>query len=288
LETIDFIQRAAKPQAEISAVPFQEWRSPGGSLWARFFRTEAGYLIRFPGLADFEIAADGAAVECWPVDGTSGGTIDHLFLNQVAPLARSRAGHLMFHASAVAIDDFCIAFLGRSGQGKSTLAASLAQNGHPFLTDDSLAVQASGPGWIAQPGHPSVRLWKDSLGALDVQGTALGEPVQFTPKARLLASGTLPYCTAPLPLQAVYVLGADVPDGAVVDSIAGTDALVELMRNSFLLEIGDTESLAAHFERVVALAGSLSFYRVDYPRRYECLEATRSIIIAHARLSCRP
>lgn len=44
--------------------PFQEWNADEGTPSAQFFRTENGYLIRFPGLADFSVPRDGVQVTC--------------------------------------------------------------------------------------------------------------------------------------------------------------------------------------------------------------------------------
>ena len=64
--------------------------SPDGTLWMQFFRTETGYLLRFPDMADFQVSADGLGVVCTPAPGVPDGTPEHLYLNQVLPLALSK------------------------------------------------------------------------------------------------------------------------------------------------------------------------------------------------------
>src|SRR5574340_1151913 len=93
-------------------------------------------------------------------------TVEHLYLNQVLPLALSMQGKLVFHASAVEIGEVAVAFMGESGKGKSTLAASFATHGYRFLTDDGLVIEAEDEGHRIVPSHPSLRLWQDSEGAL--------------------------------------------------------------------------------------------------------------------------
>lgn len=123
----------ARPQAVIYPQPFHQWNNSEGVLWAGFYRTDGGYLPRFPGLADFLVTANGEAVCCWPVETDSAECIEHLFRNQVLSLALSKQQKLVFHANAVAIGGSAIAFVGDAGLGKSTLAASFVANGHPFL-----------------------------------------------------------------------------------------------------------------------------------------------------------
>jgi serine kinase of HPr protein (carbohydrate metabolism regulator) len=87
-------------------------------------------------------------------------TVEHLYLNQVLPLALSRQGKLVLHGSAVDIGGQGVAFLGESGRGKSTLAASFATEGTRFLTDDGLLLEWVGECCMIIPSHPSIRLWQ--------------------------------------------------------------------------------------------------------------------------------
>jgi len=43
-------------------MPFHRYTFENGTVWTEFYRTTTGYLLRFPGLADFEVSADGDAV----------------------------------------------------------------------------------------------------------------------------------------------------------------------------------------------------------------------------------
>jgi hypothetical protein len=121
--------------------PFHTWAFPDGTLWTEFHRADGGYLLRFPQLADFLVSADACTVTCIPVPEVPEGTARHLYLNQVLPLVLSKLGKLVFHASAVEIGSHAVAFVGESGRGKSTLAASFAVSGCRFLTDDGLVVE---------------------------------------------------------------------------------------------------------------------------------------------------
>lgn len=268
--------------------PFHEWVFPDGTLWAQFYRTGAGYLLRFPGLADFEISADGCSISCWPATGISEHTVQHLYLNQVRPLALSKQGHLILHASAVEIADVAIAFIGESGRGKSTLAASFATSGFRFLTDDGLVVEAWGDGYEVRPSHPSIRLWLDSEAALIAPNTPTAPALEFTSKSRFLAGDRIAFCESPRPLRRVYFLGDGSAPTLSFEHMKPADALIELVKHSFLLDIEEREMLAAHFDELSRLASLPIFYRLDYPRRYEDLAAVREAIIEHAKQESLP
>ena len=108
----------ARLQRPFGPTPFHTWAFPDGTLWTEFYRVGGGYLLRFPELADFEVAAEGREVTCFPVPEVSEATSQHLYLNQVLPLVLSKLGKLVFHASAVEVAGGAIAFAGRVGSGQ--------------------------------------------------------------------------------------------------------------------------------------------------------------------------
>jgi hypothetical protein len=280
---IDFNLVSARQQPPIGDVPFHEWRFPDGTLWTQFFRTESGYLLRFPELADFQVTADGLDVLCMPALNVSEETSQHLYLNQVLPLALSKVGKLVFHASAVEVEGMAVAFAAESGRGKSTLATSFATGGFRFLTDDGLLLETSGDGYDVQPSHPSIRLWQDSQEALVASGVATAPPVDFTSKSRFLAGGELAFCDRPRPLRRVYFLGDGSAEAVTFKPLTAAEAMVEWLKHSFLLDVEEHPLLASHFDQVAKLANHKPIYfRLDYPRRFEELANVRQAIVEHA------
>jgi hypothetical protein len=266
-------------QAPLDQEPFHTWTMPDGSIWTEFHRLPDRYLLRFPGLADFEISRSDLAVVCRPTAGTNKSTLQHLYLNQVQPLVLSKQGQLVFHGSAVDVGQAAVAFIAASGRGKSTMAASFATSGYPFLTDDGLVLESRSAGYVVLPSHPSLRLWEDSEEALLAAGTPRAPAVEYTSKARLLPGEALPFCDQPRHLAMVCFLGdAEVEDTELVP-LTPSEALAEWTRHSFLLDIEEKPRLAAHFRDVSALALQPIHYRLDYPRDYSLLPSVRSAIL---------
>lgn len=267
----------------MDAEPFHRWVFPDGTLWTNFYRAGNHYLLRFPALADFTVSASGMEVAVHPVPGVSAQTIEHLYLNQILPLALSRQWKLVLHASAVEVGDAAVAFVGASGLGKSTLAASFATGGYRFLTDDGLQVEKSGEGYLVQPSHASIRLWDDSRAELIPETTRAAPAVDYTDKMRLLADDAVAFCDVARPLQRVYFLGDGDVDDISIHPSSGRDAMIELVRHSFLLDIEEREMLTRHFSQLTELARRPMFARLDYPRRYETLPGVRDAVIQHVR-----
>lgn len=64
-------------------------------------------------------------------------------------MALPRRGALILHASAIAAGRRALVFAGKSGAGKSTIAAMLAAAGHPMLSDELLVIAPGADGdWL--------------------------------------------------------------------------------------------------------------------------------------------
>lgn len=262
--------------------PFHRWLLPDGTVWARFYRLENHYLVSFPDLADFAIAYDGGEIATRPAPGVSMQTVEHLFANQVRPLALSRQLKLVLHAGAIELENSAIAYAGLSGSGKSTLTASFATSGYHFLTDDGLHLEKQGDGYSVHPSHPSIRLWDDSRQALVPDSTATALPLDYTPKTQFLAAGSAAFCAEPRPLKALYFLGDNRVDSALIKLANDADTLIELVRHSFLLDIDQHQSLSLHFAQLADLVKTVPCYRLDYPRHYAALPMVREAVASHA------
>jgi hypothetical protein len=76
-------------QADGTVEFFHSWRIKGsrGRPWLSIGRRAGGYLLRFPGLADFDVSAAGDRIVCRPSRRLAGSTLQHLLLDQVLSLA---------------------------------------------------------------------------------------------------------------------------------------------------------------------------------------------------------
>ena len=138
-----FVLQAPSSEAGLQPQWIHHWRDHDDQITISCGRIGDADLLRFPDLADFYIARQGTAIECYPAAGTSGESIRHLLLDQVMPRSIAQQGAIVLHASVVLIGGKAVAFLGDSGWGKSTLATSLHEKGYPLLTDDCVSITQS-------------------------------------------------------------------------------------------------------------------------------------------------
>jgi hypothetical protein len=265
------VVKPARAQSVVAESAFKVSHLASGALWASHHRVGQDFLVRFPGLADFEISASASKVVCWPNPNASESTIEHLYVNQVVPLSLSQQGMLVLHGSAVEVNGVAVAFVGKSGMGKSTLAAKLSMLGMPFLTDDGLAVDLNNGAVRVLPGHDSIRMWADTEREIMLSVGTKAPPVSFTTKSRFLADARLAYRSEPCDLVDVYFLENSGTEVVQISPMRDVAAVMALVNHSFILDTQSQAGLARHLEQLMDLVGRVRMSLLDYPRDFDTL-----------------
>ena len=115
-----------------------------GFLFYTFCRVDGGYVGRMPGIADFVIDEDLRRVVCHPATVGRSQVIPIVVPGTVTAFLLSVGGGFVLHGSAVERAGRALAFVGVSGQGKSTMAAMFCASGASLVTDDVLPVEFDG------------------------------------------------------------------------------------------------------------------------------------------------
>lgn len=251
-----------------------------GRTWLAVARIGADHLLRFPGLAEFTISSDAREIRARRLRAMPLATVRHLLLDQVLPLALSHRAELVLHAGAVATPHGVIAFMGPSGTGKSTLAASLARSGSPLVADDFLWLRERGAGLVAVPSYPGFRLWADAAGEMFGNERA-PRVAHYTSKQRCGTGPAVPFALEAAPLSRVYVLSeAALGDPPRVTPLPAREAFVELARHSYRLDAEDQPLLLRQFRLHGHAVRTVPFRRLEYPRRFAALADVHQAILA--------
>ena len=172
------------------------------------------------------------------------------FLGPVLGLLLRFRGVTCLHASAVALGDSAVAFVGPEGAGKSTLAAVFARGGYAALSDDIVALSESDGGFLVQPAYPYLSLWEDSTKALFGSADAL--PVfshNYEKRCFSLKDHESRFADRALPLRAIYLLGERSLDAVPrVEPVPSAKALPSLVANTYATNLLDIKMRAREFE----------------------------------------
>ena len=257
---------------------FAVWQRPGGDPWLRACRTAGGYRLEYAHGAAFEIDVARRTIAGDLSEGSEE-TFRHLLVDHVGPLAMSLEVPVL-HASSVAIDGNLVAFAGRGGAGKSTIAAALAGRGHALAADDALLVDPRGGHVTAVPAYPGVRLRDDSERAVAAGLAGARRP---DPGGKRRFSIGLRFAHGPHVLTRIYLLDPGSTRATVFEPLAARDAMVALLRETYRLALDDRAALAREFAALTAVASRVACWRLSYPRRLDAARTLAEEIEAHAR-----
>lgn len=199
----------------------------------------------------------------WPDTASLENTTAYL-LGPVLGLILRLRGVTCLHASAVAIEDRSVAFVGAPGAGKSTTAAAFARQGFGILSDDIVALAESLGAFQVLPGCPYLRLCPDSAKMFHDPPEALPRIVPDGEKRRLaLGNEGARFESHPLRLGAIYLLGSLRPDPApYVETVRAQAALLSLVADTYGNKILNRDLRAQEFGVLARLVEDVPVRRV--------------------------
>jgi hypothetical protein len=254
---LDSRWRAARPR------PLLERHIAGGGVGLTVQHDDdAGYRVWAPRHGVWIVAADGRSVTGAPPSGPRW-RWERLVLAQALPLASVLRGMEVLHASAVCLDGRAVAFLGRSGAGKTTLATRLLARGARLLTDDVLAMTTDGATVWGHRGGAVARIDVEAVrGMTAAERAALG---------RVEARGAKWHVRPPtgperVPLGALYVLsGEGGGTGVTVRPVDPVDPGL-LLGSAFLPYLAGPDRLRRQLDMAAAIAAGVPLFAVDGAR----------------------
>jgi hypothetical protein len=199
----------------------------------------------------------------WPDSASLENTTAYLLGPVLGLLLRLR-GVTCLHASAVAIEDRSVAFVGAPGAGKSTTAAAFARQGFGILSDDIVALAETAGDFQVLPGCPYLRLWPESVTMFHDSPEALPRIIPDGEKRRFaLGNERAQFENRPLQLGAIYFLGERRPDPApYVETLRAQAALLSLVTDTYGNKILDRDLRAQEFGVLNRLVEKVPIRRV--------------------------
>jgi hypothetical protein len=241
-------------------------------------------LLDFPGTGRF-LVRNGNEILIEPATSSDESEIRVYLLGTAFGVLCHQRGIPPLHASAIDIADGCVAFVGETGAGKSTLVAALAARGHQVIADDvcflHLGDKAEVQVW---PGMRRIRLWQDAMVALRRDGPGVEREIHGYNKY-LIPVRPSRNATEPRHLRRVYHLHAALDrDTPCVDRLHGAAVIEVLMQNVYRLGLAERMGhKPAAFELCAAAARGVPVFRFSRPLGFDVLDEGVDFLEHHLR-----
>ena len=253
---------AEQPDAPADGEVLLDYEERGQRWYAVSRQADEGLLFRIFRQADIRISPDWSDVEFAMLEGVDPAMAAVFGTGAVPALLLCLGGRPVLHASAVTSPEgLTVAFLGRSGQGKSTLATLLCLAGGELLTDDVLPVVGRAPVTVAA-GSTEVRLRQQAhemISAGDVSQRISAD----ARKVVALRSATAD--PEPRRLDAVFVPLPNREGVLDILRISRRQAHFTVLRYPRLLGWRSSDAIRAHFELASAIAEQVPVFLARVP-----------------------
>ena len=237
------------------------------------FGSRSRYYLRIQGVGRY-LVSEGQEIVVSPEPGVLALDVRGYLLGALFVVLCQQRGLLPLHASALSSERGVVAFPGRSGQGKSSLAAHLAQRGFPVLADDVCLIDPlQADGTMVIPTAPWLKLWRNSLETLGRSADKLDRVFSDDDKYRL----PLAPAVQAEPLRFLIFLEVrEQPSTAVtiedISPAAAIPLLMNLTHHAYLLEA--TGQREESFLRCSRVSAHVRAYRLLRPWGLTHLPAT--------------
>ena len=177
-------------------------------------------------------------------DSAPGLALTHGVVDFALPNLLSCSDQIVLHGALLETETGCVAALGESGVGKSTLAARWVRAGRRFLSDDWFVLRPEGERLLAHSSHPSIRLRSRDRELSSCGGVEEADPQSAFPKIWYsFAPGSAAYCSEPRELLGIAFLRRPGNGAAKTRtvSVGSREAVAGLVSALVLLEIDSAE-----------------------------------------------
>jgi hypothetical protein len=240
-----------------------------GQRTSRVWQLQGGeyFRILYDDGTDCVIDREGRRIWIWwPEPFTVADVVPYL-QGQILGFAQRLRGVTCLHASAILVGDRALVLTGPGGAGKSSTAAAFLQLGLPVLADDVVPIFTGEDGFMVRPAHSRLWLRPDMVEALYGSSDALPQFAPSWEKLYLDMNAVPPgQPEEPKPLGAIYLLGdrADEPERPFVADAPRHEAVLELLRNTYVNHLLNPEMRAREFALLTHLQPSVTV-RMAHP-----------------------
>jgi hypothetical protein len=177
---------------------------------------------------------------------------------------------LVLHASTVMIDEDAVAFIGPSGQGKSTMAAACVRHGHRILSDDVAAIRFREGEPFVLPGFSASKLSPEASETLDGSSRTFRSTRTENRSVRHHHRVSQDLPSDPVPLKRLYLL--EEGDTIEITPLPPKERLTEVLGNTFApVQQSEIKSPDDYFQQCSRIADAVPITRLARPLSFDVL-----------------
>lgn len=243
-----------------------------GRVAFRIGRDGSELIAQWPGLTTLRARRDGSGHTYEHAAGANAVDLEKIRRGTGRALLRHLAGDLSLHGSAVARAGRGIVFLGRSGHGKSTLAAACCARGMELYSDDVAAIENVDDRYFIAPVESDH--WLDA-GARRALGLGEDEGEGKAPVAAQHAAQGL----------AELALFVDLVFDDVAQPVAAklhpVEAIAQLVPQVARFVLDEPDVTRRELDTLARIVDRVPMIRVTRAKEYDAIPATMDLIVAH-------
>ena len=275
----------ANPDIRLRFTPeaTKQWETSGAveTEWPSFVPAPSGgFVMRVAGICDYWVR-EGREIGLSPAEIADRASVRLFLIGSAMGMAFHQRGMLVLHGATVLREGGATIFVGESGQGKSTLAASLGRAGHAILGDDTMPLWPVENGFKVWPGSRMFKLWSSTIEALGATSDGLQRVGRrfdkfFVPNEVQAQDEAVPIC------EVVLLEAAEPGSAPVLEPLAGLAALQVISEHTYRLEYVSLLGRGAeHFRLCSRLAGRIAVARLRRPWDLDRIDSTLAMLRAH-------
>lgn len=262
-----------------------EGETEEGVKYFSYYSAENCIVLRFSIMADFYLWSD--LIVCHLLDPSYEVMVELCLLGTVMAVWFELQGVLALHAAAAVIEGQAVAFLSSNHGGKSSLAATLMQQGYPLLADDILLVEAQKGRIIGRSGYPQMRMWPEQAAHFFGRSEDFPKVHPYIEKRRIPIGFEQPgaFANGRYPLVHCYIperyAPVDGPAETTIMPIPPIEGVLTLAGYSFLYWLVDAIGLQGErLKRLAQAAQRVPVSHLRYPEGVDYLPAVCEAIAA--------
>ena len=208
----------------------------------------ATYII-IPDVVCFFIK-NGTEIRITPGHLSSSQVIRSLLFGPAMAALLFQRGIVVMRGATIQIGNNAMLIIGRSGVGKSTLAAKLISRGHKIIADDIAPIDEN---CVALQGPGQIKLWRESLDLLNISAEYIPKVRPEIQRFRLPCQAT--DSSEPLKVRWIYVMESGKGIGYHINKLSGINKFSQINNNLYNSSMLASDVLRANY---LAWCGRLS------------------------------